>query len=358
MCRVWYVHPALPRTLILIQRCTGFEIPFWASYEGLDDKYLGRRVAVQPNDAECLDLAKSWFERCTRSHGAACTLPADVALPTRLVHISCDDPSQLRLCLTQGMRGRYVALSYSWGQGNSFKTTSASIEILRSGFRTADLPRTLQDAVAIAQNMGFEWIWIDQLCILQDSLDDWSRESSRMAQVYSKSAFTICADLASSTDEGIFHERTVLQSPSFGPDSTMCLQTLCQSWADMTEHPLYHRGWAFQERLLSARNLHFLQSQITWECNSTLCLEESHGKKTDPEGHFAKQMFTKFYHHQQEDGANIADIDIVSRIGAWNSVLQEMAVRSLTYRLDKFPAISGLASALQTPEMSEYFARV
>lgn len=279
-------------------------------------------------------------------------------LPTRLIHISRDDPSHLKLCLTGGLRGRYVTLSYSWGQGNSFKTTSESIDALRAGFGTAELPKTLQDSIAIAHKMGFEWIWIDQLCILQDNLDDWSRESSRMAQVYSKSAFTICANLSSSSDEGIFQERTVLQSHSFERDSAMCLQTLCQPWADITQHPLYRRGWAFQERLLSARNLHFFRSHIAWECNVTLYFEESRGRQSNPASHFAKHIFTKFYHQQLDSSTNPSEVDIINRIGAWSAVLQEMAVRELTYRSDKLPAISGLASALQIPEMGEYLAGV
>jgi hypothetical protein len=271
---------------------------------------------------------------------------------------SQSDARHLKLRIIRGMHGRYVALSYCWGQGTSSKTTCASIDTLRSGFRTAEMPRTLQDAVAVAHKMGSQWIWIDQLCILQDNLEDWSRESSRMAEIYSNSAFTICTDSANSTHEGIFRELTVLQLNSFGTDSAMCLQTLCGPWEDMPQHPLYHRGWAFQERLLSARNLHFLQSQIAWECNTTLYLEEGRGKQSNPSGLFAKQMFTKFYHQQRNDrnNANHTDVNIIHRIGAWNSVLQEMAVRDLTYRLDKLPAISGLASALQTPEMGEYLA--
>jgi hypothetical protein len=256
------------------------------------------------------------------------------------------------------MHGRYVALSYSWGQGGSFKTTSDSIVTLRSGFRTAELPKTLQDAIAIAHKMGFQWIWIDQLCILQDNLDDWSCESSRMAQVYSGSAFTICADSSTSTDGGIFQGRTVLQSHSFGPASAMCLQTPCRPWGDMTQHPLYRRGWAFQERLLSARNLHFMQSQMTWECNTTLYLEDSRGRQTDPAEHFAKNHFTKFFHQRGVDNKDLTERDIVERIGRWHSVLQEMAVRELRYKSDKFPAMSGLASALQIPEMGEYLAGV
>lgn len=279
-------------------------------------------------------------------------------LPTRLVHISRDDPSELKLCLTQGMRGQYVAVSYAWGDGGSFKTTSDSIDTRRSGFRTGELPKTLQDAVTIAHKMGFEWIWIDQLCILQGDSDDWSLESSRMAQIYSKSAFTICADSTNSTNETVFKQRTVLQSTSFGSDSAMCLQTLCQPWDSITQHPLYRRGWAFQERLLSARNLHFFQSQIVWECNMTTYLEEGRGRQTNPEIHITKQAFTRYIHQKRDDDRNLTEIEIISRIGAWNSILQEMAVRYLTIRSDKLPAMSGLASALQQPELGEYLAGV
>jgi hypothetical protein len=149
-----------------------FEILFSADIEGLYHKYLGRRVAAQPDSTERFHLAKSWFKRCTRSHGFVCALPAEVALPTRLIQIPQGDPSKLKLCITQGMRGHYVALSYSWGKGNTFKPTSHSIDRLKSRFRAVELPRTIQDAVGVAHKMGYDSIWIDQLCILQDDLDD------------------------------------------------------------------------------------------------------------------------------------------------------------------------------------------
>ena len=345
-------------TRILISPCSGFEIPFWADFEDSDDKYLDRRIESRADSAECFDIATSWLERCTRSHGAACALPARVDLPTRLVHIPRDDPSQLKLCLTEGMIGRYVALSYSWGKGRTYETTVDSINRMRSGFRTADLPKTLQHAVAIAHKMDFEWIWIDQLCIIQRNNEDWSRESGRMAQVYGNSAFTICADSASSTEDGIFYDRTVLQSHSFGPDFTMCLQTTSSPWGDMINHPLYSRGWAFQERILSARNLHFLRSQIAWECNTTLYLEEDWGRHSTQMTHFAKHIFTKFYHQRGVMDPNPTESDIIDKIGAWNIVLQEMAVRRLTHETDKLPSISGLASALEAPGMGDYLAGV
>ncbi|KAF1934610.1 HET-domain-containing protein [Clathrospora elynae] len=299
------------------------------------------------------------MERCTQSHGALCTLPKEVALPTRLIQIQRDDPAILKLCTTAGMRGQYVTLSYCWGDGPSFKAVSTSMESLRSGFEAQSLPKTLRDAVRLTYEMGFEYIWIDSLCIQQDNFEDWSRESARMAQVYGDAAFTICADIAGSTNDGIFQARDNLQSHRFGPELSFCLQTISQQWGEMPEHPLYSRGWAFQERILSSRNLHFLNDQIAWECNTTLYLEDSRGRHSNPTDHFAKSIFTKFYHAKRFQEFNKqSEPDLFPRIGAWNAIAQEMSVRAFTFESDNLPAISGLASALQTPELGEYLAGV
>lgn len=35
-----------------------------------------------------------------------------------------------------------------------------------------NLPPTIQDALRVTQTLGFQYIWIDALCIMQDSEDD------------------------------------------------------------------------------------------------------------------------------------------------------------------------------------------
>jgi hypothetical protein len=61
--------------------------------------------------------------------------------------------------------------------------------------------------------MGIEYIWIDCLCILQDSKADWEHEAARMADVYSNAYLTIAASRAEHCEEGFIGHRTV--SPSF-----------------------------------------------------------------------------------------------------------------------------------------------
>lgn len=44
----------------------------------------------------------------------------------------------------------------------------------------AQLPKTFRDAMQISMCLGISYLWIDSLCILQDSAADWLRESALM----------------------------------------------------------------------------------------------------------------------------------------------------------------------------------
>jgi hypothetical protein len=57
----------------------------------------------------------------------------------------------------------------------------------------------------VTQNLGFEYIWIDYLCINQDaSSRDWLAEAPKMAQYYQNVFLTISAAEAT---EGLFYKR-------------------------------------------------------------------------------------------------------------------------------------------------------
>jgi hypothetical protein len=341
----------------------GVEPTLSAEYEG-EDEGLGRIVADHSGGTQCLNLAKEWFHRCTNSHGEACALDKEAPLPTRLIRIPAEEDGLLRLCHTRGMTGQYMALSYCWGQGSTtFKTTKETLEDRLAGFPVTSLPTVLQDAVRIARYFGLEWIWIDALCIVQYDALDWSQESSLMAEVYGNSTFTICADLCNSTDEEILRPRSLAVSHQFGPHEELCLQRISADWDTMCQQALYQRGWAFQERILAPRVLHFLNDQIAWECNTTLYREGFRARQTNPSGHFAKPIFAPFYHQKRfpkgppQSGLG-QDIDLHDRLQKWGGVIQEMSVRHFTVDSDTLAAVSGLASAFQTPELGQYFAGV
>ncbi len=335
-----------------------FEPRFEEEYECGKQLLLSRQVAKNSSDAECLDLASTWLQRCSRFHGRSHCFPLDdVLLPTRLVYIPCSSDENLQLQRTEGLMGRYVTLSYCWGGTSKAisMTTRSTLNSMESGFRVEQLPKTLQDAISITRRLGFQYIWIDSLCIIQEDSEDWARESGRMAQVYGNASLTLCSDLAKDSDEGIFQLRDTLTSHSFGSDGQYCLQSRHGGWARITFNPLSTRGWALQERMLSQRMLHFIDTQMAWECRSALYLETDRcGYRETPGGHFIVGEFSQYLPAAQVHEG----LDLWTQLGAFNRVVAEQAVRDFSVPADRLSSLSGLVSSIQIPELGRYIAGV
>ena len=73
--------------------------------------------------------------------------------------------------LDAGTEVAYAALSYCWGSNpaNMYKTGTATLEARKERIWFAELPRTLQDAFRICRRLCIPALWIDALCIVQDS---------------------------------------------------------------------------------------------------------------------------------------------------------------------------------------------
>ncbi|KAI8265546.1 hypothetical protein K4K58_011224 [Colletotrichum sp. SAR11_239] len=55
--------------------------------------------------------------------------------------------------------------------------------------------------------LGVRYMWIDALCIIQDSPSDWEKEAARMADVYENAFLTIATDAARDPTWGILTPR-------------------------------------------------------------------------------------------------------------------------------------------------------
>jgi len=64
--------------------------------------------------------------------------------------------------------------------------------------------KTFEDSVEVARRLGFRYMWIDSLCIIQDSRKDWEAEASLMGNVYKFSSLNISATWAENDTEGCF----------------------------------------------------------------------------------------------------------------------------------------------------------
>ncbi|KAL8330197.1 hypothetical protein RB593_001280 [Gaeumannomyces tritici] len=54
-----------------------------------------------------------------------------------------------------------------------------------------ELPPSFRNAITITRQLGIQYLWIDALCITQDSMDvDWPKEAAKMEHYYTHSTVT------------------------------------------------------------------------------------------------------------------------------------------------------------------------
>jgi hypothetical protein len=257
----------------------------------------------------------------------------------------------------------YVALSYCWGASPSFKTTRKNIDQLKQGFKLSDIPKTLQDAVKVARQLGAGYIWIDAICIIQNDAADWEKESGMMDDVYNNAYVTIAALSAASVADGFLHlRRDPLQitrswSDEHGATTVLVAQekirtglhasTLRNNWEPTlgTQEgdfdPVQSRGWCFQEEILSRRFVASSRQEMQWSCRATSCCQ------------------CGLLDHDGNTGALCQAPSIQNDpFGFWAEMLQFYTQRSLTFPKDRLPAISGLARAVQRSTSADYVAGI
>jgi hypothetical protein len=224
---------------------------------------------------------KWWLSRCDGEHSNCRTSSRETlpSLPTRLVEIL--GPKKVRLYVpgTLEANGQYVCLSHCWGKAVPIRTTSKTLQKFQhSGIPWEDLPKTFQHAITMTRRLGLTFIWIDTLCIIQDNLADWRHEGSRMAEIYSKSYITLAATYATQSTGGLYNNDFQRTEPlthttrsiydRYEPLDLLVYEEFPVSSKGFINDDLslLKRAWAFQERLLSPRIVHFADDMLYWEC--------------------------------------------------------------------------------------------
>ncbi|TVY41898.1 hypothetical protein LSUB1_G002548 [Lachnellula subtilissima] len=178
----------------------------------------------------------------------------------------------------------YLALSHCWGKERIFTLTDDNVSELKVAIPFDKLPTNFKDAIKITANLGYEYIWIDSLCILQGNKYDWAKESAQMGRIYANAVCTISATASDSAGGGCFFDRDQLNGDCIvGTQrfSTLMVKSPITSHKGLDDlfqekvenAPVTRRGWIFQERALSKRVLHFSNGLILFECNTLLATE-------------------------------------------------------------------------------------
>lgn len=108
---------------------------------------------------------EGWMKSCT-DHGCKSNRPCSAK---RMVDISTNRP---HIAEAKTISGQYTALSHCWGLSKMTRLLLWNEEQWRVAIEESSLSRNFQDAMRITRVLGFNYIWIDALCIIQDSPDE------------------------------------------------------------------------------------------------------------------------------------------------------------------------------------------
>ena len=317
-------------------------------------------VAGRPFGAETpVALGRKWLAECSKTH-TSCGHLADKKMPTRVIDVGVEGGEEPRLIETRGRSGQWVTLSYPWGGAEPITTKETYAENLEK-MPVASLPPMFRDAVNVVRAMGFRYLWIDSICIIQGDAEDWARECGRMAQVYEDSAFTIAACAASSPADSLMPSgNSIDRSPCIfekeGITFVASLDNMIEN-GDMSmpreqNSVISTRGWCFQERLLAPRVLYLGSRQSYWECYTCQFYEFVRvplplTRKSSSVFRVRHKIFRSVFARNEEFDTKI-----------WSDMVESYSRCELTNPMDKLPALSGIAQATVRRLQATYLAGI
>lgn len=347
---------------------------------------MGRNITLDPSSQDNFNDINSWIEACSKHPN--CLPSSDTSLPLRLLDVGSRSSSKSRLAITDGQLGKYICLSYCWGTSSGLTTTYSSLSSRLNEIPDIQLPTTLRDAVHITRELGFRYLWIDALCILQrrpevvndqEAILDWQEQSLKMADIYGNAFLTIIAADASDKSHGCFISRT--------PDPHICKLLLDENHSSEVlarlydikrfsqKAPIETRAWTFQEEVLSQRRLIY-GKEVTYECETCTFRERRQSPLAVPElrtmwsprplilSQPVKKINTFIHGNNDSELSNWKPVETLETmrdhtIVQWYLTLEShFCGRLLTNKMDILPALSGVARRVQTIIGGAYYAGI
>jgi hypothetical protein len=333
-------------------------------------------------------------------------------VPTRLLDIGTSEDSPVRLLDRDETRllskQSYATLSHCWGSMNLIKTISSNLRSHQQEIPRGNLPLTFKHAIKIAKNLCLRYLWIDSLCIIQDSAEDWQHEADLMSKVYRYSFVNIAATGSSDSTGGCFRERVernILPTEVYiqwhssrvgrdGEPQKIKYRVVLEAeqWTrKLTDEPLNQRCWILQERILPPRVLHLGSEQLFWECQEFFACETYHCglpaalqnhpliniKRTqlrnEPKYHqwptnyisgipketsYAQRLWFNFTAIFRpiviHETTLYTAMNSTSVYKNWYAIAELYSMGKLTFARDKLVALSGIAQAIITVESNNH----
>jgi hypothetical protein len=326
-------------------------------------KFVSQRpVETSLGEANTINQIRAWLDECLSTHPES-LLSGDqplssrrYKLPTRVIDVGTDSEPIAKLFQPSSvMHEQYITLSYCWGPQRFLTTVSSNIAAHLERLPEPSLPRTFTDAIEITRKLGLRYLWIDALCIIQDSAEDKAIEIVAMQSIYSNSILTIAVVNAMGVADGFLKSKPQLrvQIPYRCPDGILgTVEVSPQEIVDLWQEPLYTRAWCLQENLLSSRLLLFTNTEVIWQCQSHPMKRPNttHASYQDDNPQLGKSPFARLpaslSTSASQDLGAFSSVDAgadAMRYNIWRNIAQNYTRRKLTVSSDRLPAIAGIS---------------
>jgi Heterokaryon incompatibility protein (HET) len=292
---------------------------------------------------------KAWLKECDRHQ----CLPDDHhehPMPEGFRLIDVDDK-----CIVQAKEFvEYCALSYVWGPIKQSILTSHNVLESPGALDALKLPKTISDAMALCRDINCRYLWVDSLCIMQDSDEIKHKQIGAMADVYSRSFLAIVAAAGDNANAGLppygnigrrFPISYLVRQlsagrfvASFSPQIA-AQEIVTSKWAS--------RGWTLQEYALSRRVLFFTGSYTFLRCEESLLCEDFGVGFSDysKERQIWDLPVAPFYRKTSDPSRFYPR--------SYSDLLCQYLRRSLTYENDILDAFAGLLAYLE-PQIGKH----
>lgn len=275
------------------------------------------------------------------------------------------------------MRAEYVALSHCWGGNIALKLVEENLDRFKKSIPFDNLAANFRDAIKVTRALGICYLWIDSLCIIQDSTEDWEKESKKMTTIYRDCTLTVSALSSEKSKDGF-----ITKSPNDGgavnwdfarinslPDRDEDVQAMVGRFDPRQEEslwdleyneekkgPLARRGWTLQESVLSPRLLYYGANLIHWTCPSVrLSANGMRGMHKLDKKYPAVSRVVFDGRLKRRGRFSESKKDVEKILMEYYSIVDSYCARKLTFPSDKFPAFSGITQRLQ-PVLGDYLA--
>ncbi|CAH0022440.1 unnamed protein product [Clonostachys rhizophaga] len=253
---------------------------------------LNLNLGTSTADEATWEVVYNWLHDCLDNH-ERCNQPTSY-LPPRLLRLEKPTGTFHIIdgsAITPG--AQYVTLSHSFTPSN-FQLTESTLASLSEPQPLSALPLAYRDAFTIVDRLGLSYLWIDQLCVLQDDQFDQLLNANETSRIFSRALLGICAVVSTDPYSGLFTGRdpdlmipTILKLPFGGLEAT---SYILETDRELAGADAFHKELAstnahiFRQRLLSPRMVHFGQRLVYWECYGAICDEVNLGGWSTPAG--------------------------------------------------------------------------